>query len=208
MLLKRIKWRNVAKLLIAVTGAAVCISYAYGKTYDCYSQTSSKEMIVASHVQEEGFKEYEIPEAFASEGGKMDLHTQKRTWYACHAYHVSYPLVLAVIEAESGYKAEARNNLAGAIGYMQIVPGWHQARISRMNADIEEIPIDNILVGIDYLSELQKHCDDPNYLLMAYSMGLSEATRQWFLGVHSTEYSRYVIRRSKEITKELDGAYI
>ena len=62
MLLKRIKWRNVAKLLIAVTGADVCISYAYGKTYDCYSQTSSKEMIVASHVQEEGFKEYEIPE--------------------------------------------------------------------------------------------------------------------------------------------------
>ena len=91
---------------------------------------------------------------------------------------------------------------------MQIVPDWHQERISRMHADIENYPVDNILVGIDYLAELQEHCIDENYLLMSYNMGLSEATRLWQMGIHSTEYSRYILNRKKEITRELEGAYL
>lgn len=204
----RIKWKNVIKATALVVTVGVGVSCVWANKDTPEPTDLNPKMIAEAHIQEEGFKEYKIPVEFAAEGGKMDVRTQKRTWYACHGYNISYPLVLAIIEAESGYHAEARNNHAGAIGYMQIVPDWHQERISRMHADIENYPVDNILVGIDYLAELQEHCIDENYLLMSYNMGLSEATRLWQMGIHSTEYSRYILNRKKEITRELEGAYL
>ena len=147
----RIKWKNVIKATALVVTVGVGVSCVWANKDTPEPTDLNPKMIAEAHIQEEGFKEYKIPVEFAAEGGKMDVRTQKRTWYACHGYNVSYPLVLAIIEAESGYHAEARNNHAGAIGYMQIVPDWHQERISRMHADIENYPVDNILVGIDYL---------------------------------------------------------
>lgn len=196
----RIKWGNVIRAACVLTAMTVCC----GVVATTLKETFATDPI--SHVQEEGFVEYQIPTDFAREGGQLDARVQRRAWYACHGANVDYPTVLAIIEAETGYKNDAISK-SGAVGYMQVIPSWHGERIERMHADVSN-PVDNIIIGIDYLSELQTHCKDENYLLMSYNMGLSEATRLWKSGVYSTEYSRYIIKRSKEIRSELEGAYL
>ena len=200
---RRIKW-NVARAAFLLT-AVIAGSYMATKSFAEQPASTVKKDYVAEHIQEEGFKEYIIPTEYANNGGHMDTWTQKRAWYACHGYHVNYPMVLAIIEAESGYQNNAVSE-AGAVGYMQIIPKWHEDKIGPY-ADIRNAET-NIIVGIRYLAELQQYCNDTNYLLMSYNMGLSEATKLWERGVYSTEYSRKIIKRADEISRMLEGAYL
>lgn len=200
----KIKWKNVARAAVLVA-AIVAGCYTASKCFAEQPTTVAKKDYVSEHIQEEGFKEYTIPKEYAANGGYITTDVQKRAWYACHGYNVYYPMVLAIIEAESGYKNNAVSE-AGAIGYMQVIPKWHGDKMASYD-DIQN-PETNIIVGIRYLSELQQFCNDTNYLLMSYNMGLSEATRLWESGVHSTEYSRKIIKRTNEISRTLEGAYL
>lgn len=201
----RIKWRNVARAAALLIGIAAGCYFSIHSARSESIQTTAKTDFVSEHIQEEGFIAYEIPEEYAKNGGELDTAVQKRAWYACHGYKVYYPMVLAIIEVESGYRKDALSS-AGAVGLMQIIPGWHRDKIGHYG-DIWN-PETNVVVGIRYLAELKEYCSDTNYLLMSYNMGLAEATRLWESGVHSTEYSRRIIGRTKEIGRTLKGAYL
>ncbi len=64
----------------------------------------------------EGFAYYEIPEAYQNAGGYLPKEVQVYIYCLCRDYEVSFPLVLALIEKESGYvfdKPEAYQNAGG-----------------------------------------------------------------------------------------------
>lgn len=191
---RRIKWMNIVEGVSVIAGLAIgCTAVVHG----FYSEPTTNYQKCSTEI----FTEYEVPHEYTAEGGKLDARTQRRAWYACQMYGVSYPMVLAMIEAETGYKNDSVSS-AGAVGYMQVIPDWHKNRIDRLHADITN-PVDNIVIGVDYIAELQKHCSNEHYLLMAYNMGLSEATRMWERGIYTTEYSEYIVRREKEIRETL-----
>lgn len=62
--------------------------------------------------------------------------------------------MVALIEKESGYKFDKVGDDGHSIGYMQIYEECHRDRMERLNVTDLTNPYQNVLVGIDYLSEL------------------------------------------------------
>lgn len=87
-------------------------------------------------------------------------------------------LVLSVISVESGFRSDILG-FNDDTGLMQIIPRYHRERIEKYlydeNVDLFD-PRLNIMVGMDYLSELLKKFDGDIYTtLMAYNMGPDRA---------------------------------
>lgn len=95
------------------------------------------------------------------------------------AYHADWRLVLSLIKAESGFRADATSN-AGACGLMQILPSTAEF-IARKNG-IEDYDLydaqDNIRLGCLYLQYLEGRFADRTAVLAAYNAG-EGTVRQW-----------------------------
>jgi soluble lytic murein transglycosylase-like protein len=163
-------------------------------------------VIVDEKPQTEIFKEYEIPAEYTSEGGMFLPELQEYTYNVCKRYGVDYTLVIAVIEVESAYHYDAKSQ-CGAEGYMQIIPKWHYDRMARLNVDDIDCPPNNILVGVDYLSELTDKY--PTELALSiYNRGFRNengtgAIDLWEDGIKTTDYSDKVLNAKKRIDEEL-----
>ena len=101
----------------------------------------------------------------------------------CQEYHVDPYLVLAVIRAESSFKAQAFS-VAGARGLMQIMPDtgvWIAKQMKLTDFTEEKLwePDYNIRLGIWYLSYLDRifNGETPK-MLAAYNAG-EQKVRRW-----------------------------
>lgn len=94
-----------------------------------------------------GWKPYTVPEEYQRTGGAFPEVMQKYTYIICNQSGVDYAVVLALIEAESGYKWDAEGEKADT-GYMQIVQKWHEDRMERLNAGDLCNPFQNVRVGV------------------------------------------------------------
>ena len=120
---------------------------------------------------------------------------------------VEYTLVLAIIEIESGYRWNASCK-EGSTGYMQVLPKWHEERMHRLNVDNVENPYFNVLVGVDYLAELQERFGTEAEVLTAYNYGVAGAYEHvWNKGLTETEYSREVQQAKERIERRMRGEW-
>ena len=87
----------------------------------------------------------------------------------CWEYGVDYEMVKAVIQTESDWNHKAVST-SGAIGLMQILPSTAKSEFDTPKQDLFD-PYVNVTVGIKYLSKLDKHFDDLESTLTAYSHG-------------------------------------
>ena len=87
----------------------------------------------------------------------------------CDEYGVDYDMVKAVIQTESSWNHKAVST-SGAIGLMQILPSTAKDEFNTPEQDLYD-PYVNVTVGIKYLSHLNKHFDDIDATLTAYSHG-------------------------------------
>jgi len=78
-------------------------------------------------------------------------------------------MVKAVIQTESNWDHKAVSS-AGAVGLMQILPKTAMSEFQTPKEDLFD-PYVNVTVGIKYLSHLNKHFDDLDATLTAYSHG-------------------------------------
>ncbi len=103
-------------------------------------------------------------------------------------YNVPPSLVLAVVEKESTYYWQARNG--EHYGLMQINPKWHKDRMEKLGVeDLAANPYNNLLVGIDYISELLKKYEDSYDALNVYNSGSTNGIAgQYALSVMSKKY--------------------
>lgn len=147
---------------------------------------------------------YEVPEEFQRNGGEMPTELQEFTQKLCEERCISYPLILAVIEKETGYR-----NITGdgdsSTGYMQVMQKWHEERMEKLGVTDLSIPEENITVGTDFLVELFEKYGEVEMVLMAYNMGESRAKELWADGIYSSKYSRYIVEREAEISLEIYG---
>ena len=147
---------------------------------------------------------YTVPQEYVMNGGEFSKELQEFTQDICKERSLSYPLVLALIERETGYRNVGPNG-CGSTGYMQIIPKWHEERMKKFGVvDLLE-PEGNIMVGIDYLTELFGKYHEVNLVLMAYNMGESGAKKLWEDGVYSSDYADYIMEREAEISFEIYG---
>lgn len=149
--------------------------------------------------QIQGFKEYQIPEKYAREGGYFPLEVQQYTYVVCGNYGVDYELILAMIEVESAYCSDAVSE-CGAVGYMQVIEKWHKDRMERLNVDDLSNPYHNIIVGVDYMAELLERYPE-EVALGYYNMGY-KAVEFWNDGKIITNYAEKVLSRRMEIFME------
>lgn len=150
-----------------------------------------------------GFKEYYIPSVQKQSGGELPLIVQQYLYSVCKSYDFDYATALAVIETESGYRWDTVSS-CGAVGYMQVIPKHHSERMDRFGVTDISNPFQNIVVGIDYLSELQGRFKNMDKALTAYTYGVTGAYRHvWNAGLDSCEYSRKVKKAAKRIRKKL-----
>ena len=89
-------------------------------------------------------------------------------------------------------------------GYMQIYQRWHREEIEAEGVSDLYDPEGNIRVGLDILQSLYDEYGNSgdNCVLMVYNMGYT-AKKLWARGVYSSEYSRYITQRAKEIKQDL-----
>lgn len=155
----------------------------------------------------DGWTRYEVPEDYADNGGYFPECMQQFTYIICKQNGVDYALVLAIIETESGYRWDATSS-EGSTGYMQVLAKWHEERMHRLNVDNVENPYFNIMVGVDYLAELQERFDTEAEVLTAYNYGVTGAYQHvWNKGLTDTEYSREVQQAKERIERRMRGEW-
>lgn len=120
----------------------------------------------------------------------------------CADYVIPVELVIAMIEVESTYKADAVSKV-GAKGLMQVIPEHHEDRMMKLNCLDLFDPYQNVTVGMDYLSELiDKYDGNIHKALTAYHHGPTGAKDKFFgQGTYQTEYSLKVLDTTEKIEK-------
>lgn len=113
-------------------------------------------------------------------------------------YKIDPNLVGSIIQQESEYLPMAKNG--GCLGLMQISTRWHSNRAARLGVTDFYDPYGNVLLGVDYLSELFGIYKDPSLVLMLYSMDHKTAFKLYSEGKISG-YAKTVLARAEVYRK-------
>lgn len=119
-------------------------------------------------------------------------------------YEINPLLIYAVIWQESRFNQSALNDSEEySVGLMQINEEYHMERMDRLGVTDLSEPRQNILTGIDYLSELINWKEDTTleWALMAYNGGPEYADEQTANG-NVSEYARAVMDKLFEYSEE------
>lgn len=151
----------------------------------------------------EGWWHYDIPEEYIKTGGYLPDLVQIYTFALCKQEGIDYPMILAMIEVESGYRWDARSS-EDAVGYMQVIYRWHKTREEDLTEDTLKNPYVNIRVAISYVKELQERFGSMEKVLTAYHYGVSGAQKYvWGNGEDGCDYSDKVLETRKRIEEQL-----
>ncbi len=119
--------------------------------------------------------------------------------YVGKKYSIDPILLQAIVFVESDYKVDC-DGTSGDKGLCQIVERFHMERMEKLNiTDIYE-PYNNILLCADFIAELKssKYGGDIYFVLMAYNMGLSGATKHYEDG-RISEYAYKVVDKYEKL---------
>ena len=109
----------------------------------------------------------------------------------CGKYNIPPEIVVAMIERESRFNANAIGDNGNSFGLMQIQPRWHNKRMEKLGCADLLNPVQNVKVGIDYLGELYNRYGDIGKALTAYNTGSYNGT--------ITHYAVAVMARANEV---------
>ena len=166
---------------------AVLLSPDMTKVDDEYPEEYENELIEKA-LLEQGYLSDDVP---------LDYDTQDMTRTWCRKYEVPYTLVLAVIQQESAFKADAENGTC--YGYMQINSINAEWLKEEIGVDDLEDPLQNLHSGIYMLSCLFGKYGDWDKALTCYNYGEAGAQKYVFSkGLTSTAYSRSVLALRSE----------
>lgn len=137
--------------------------------------------------------------------GSLPEGIQIYTHELCGQYGIPVEIIFAMMQRESGFNSKTIGDGGQSFGYMQVMQKWHEERMNRLGVTDLLDPEGNILVAVDYLSELYERKGDMTWALMAYNCGPSTAQKLWDSGVTSTKYSEEVLRNAEQIRAEIYG---
>lgn len=119
--------------------------------------------------------------------------------------NVPVPLVLAIIEHESGFDQDAISPTHD-YGLMQINKINHEHLEEEYRCDDLLNPYQNVFCGVSIIGScLEKYEGDCTKALMAYNMGDYGAQKAWGNGINSTKYSESIINTMIEYENLQNG---
>ena len=107
----------------------------------------------------------------------LDTELQLFIVQLCEDHHIEPSIVIAMIQRESTYQADAIGDNGEAFGLMQVQPKWHLERIERLGVSDLLDPYQNVTVGVDYLAEMIAKGNGLEWALMAYNAGATGANK-------------------------------
>ena len=130
-------------------------------------------------IEEQSFEPWDIP---------LSDNLQNYIHELCANYDISYAMVIAMIDVESGFNSKAVSS-TNDYGLMQINAINHKENMDYLN------PYDNVEHGIKALHRLAKKYNEADLVLMCWNCGETGAKKLWKQGIYSTEYSEKVIEK-------------
>lgn len=134
----------------------------------------------------------------------MDRDLQEFTFYLSVAYDIDFDLVIAIIQQESNFQTDVISK-NGNYGLMQIDKINHPYLSEQLQIKDFLEPYSNIKAGMFILRELFDKYENPEKVLMAYSMGETGASRLWEQGIFETNYSKDVLLKQTELKMKEKG---
>lgn len=107
----------------------------------------------------------------------LDEDLQDHIFAECEKYEIGPAVVVAMIERESRFNADAIGDNGRSFGLMQIQEKWHRDRMKKLGCTDLLDPYQNVTVGIDFLAELIDMKGSMTWALMAYNGGPGYANR-------------------------------
>jgi hypothetical protein len=112
----------------------------------------------------------------------------------CEKEEVPVPLIMAMIEQESSFRAEIVST-TDDYGLMQINEVNHEWLSDRYSVTDFLDPYQNVYCGISIIGGYLREYEDITKALMCYNMGEYGANQLWEKGVESSSYSRGVLAK-------------
>lgn len=113
-------------------------------------------------------------------------------------YNMKPEFIMSIIQQESEYNPKAKNG--NCLGLMQVSSYWHKDRASRLGVTDFYDAYSNILLGVDYISELMTKYKDPKLVLMLYNMDHNTAMSMYKNGQISN-YAKTILARAEKYEK-------
>lgn len=114
-------------------------------------------------------------------------------------YDICPELIQAICFKESGLQSDAESD--GHIGIMQVSTKWHKDRMDKLGVSDLFEPMQNMLVGTDYLAELIGKYEDVSVALMMYN-GDSSAEDVLAGSEEISAYADEILSISAELERE------
>lgn len=167
-------------------------------------ETGEREALIPEQTENTAARQYtDVP--FVALPVSMSEADQMTVYEICQEYNVAFPLVMAIIEHESGFNRTARSQ-TGDSGYMQIndINAERLAELGFVDLfDLEQ----NVGAGVYMLTELfEKYgCGNVTFVLMAYNAGEKGAQNMIDAGIYETEYTREILERAEAFSSYIDN---
>lgn len=132
----------------------------------------------------------------------MDEEQQEFIFYLCAGYNLDFTLVMALIEYESNYQADAVSE-TNDYGLMQINHINHDWLTKTIGVTDYLDPYQNVRAGCFIFRKLFEKYQDADMVLMAYKMGETGASRLWKNGVFSIDYTESIRSIQQKFNEQL-----
>lgn len=123
--------------------------------------------------------------------------TQRKIFEICAGATVSFELVMAVIERESGFDQKCVSDEGQSVGLMQIQEKWNREVMDKLGCRDLYDPLQNVRVGVELLKRHFETYQDAAAALMAYNGGQAYAERMITEGQIS-DYAESVLEKAAE----------
>lgn len=196
-----IKLQIFLTLILLINLVALCLNFTIYKAVKeintqplpIHTITVVKDVVLMKQ-EPEIIETKELPEVIIEPKTEQELIADYIN-EICILYPVVKPeLVKSVILHESNFDSKATNGTC--IGLMQISTNWHQDRAERLGVTDFYDPYSNILLGVDYISELTLANNSVPLALMLYNMKHDEAYQMYQEGKISF-YAKSVLAQAE-----------
>ncbi len=121
----------------------------------------------------------------------LDYELQDYIKGLCEERGLSVPLVLAMIEVESGFKSDIISD-GGDWGLMQLNSKYHRYFTEKYAITDFLDPYQNVRGGISLFGDYFSKYKNAEKALMCYNLGESGAEKYWDMDIYETNYTRKV----------------
>lgn len=168
-------------------------------------QTVENEPVVPygaiEYVELINMHEWQTDADFQAVDCALDADVQEFTYYLSYGYNIDFYLIMALMEQESMYEADAISS-TGDYGLMQINKCNHEWMSEELGITDFLDPYQNVMAGTYEIYRLFEKYGDTNKVLMAYNMGEGGARKLWNQGIYETNYTRSIAEKYEAIKGE------